>query len=131
MFPTLSAILVIASLASAQWGERVSSMRRGQGTYNPKSAWMVVDSRRRVLPDIDGTRGLSHWSSRSCNESFIVESHFASVENNILSDIRNFHMKMIQAKVANTTEIVKPPPNQDQYLISSFVPERRRWSSKV
>ena len=60
-----------------------------------------------------------------------MESHFASVENNILSDIRNFHMKMIKAKVANTTEIVKPPPNQDQYLISSFVPERRRWSSKV
>ena len=59
MFPTLSAILVSASLTSAQWGEkvgreRVSRLRRGQGTYNPKSAWMVVDSRRRVLPDIDG-----------------------------------------------------------------------------
>ena len=61
----------------------------------------------------------------------LVESHFASVENNILSDIRNFHMKMIQAKVENTTEIVEPETNQDQYLISSFVPERRRWSSKV
>ena len=60
-----------------------------------------------------------------------MESHFASVENNILSDIRNFHMKMIQAKVDNTTEILQPKPNQDQYLISSFVPERRRWSSKV
>ena len=53
------------------------------------------------------------------------------MENNILSDIRNFHMKMIQAKVDNTTEILQPEPNQDQYLISSFVPERRRWSSKV
>ena len=64
-----------------------------------------------------------------------MESHFASVENNILSDIRNFHMKMIRAKVDNTTpaaEIVEPPQtNQDQYRISSFVPERRRWSSKV
>ena len=27
----------------------------GEGTYNPKSAWMIVDSRRRVLPDINGT----------------------------------------------------------------------------
>jgi len=116
-------LLISVSLASGQWGdkvgverererERVHSLRRGQGTYNPKSAWMFVDSRRRVLPDID------------------VESHFASVENNILSDIRNFHMKMIQAKVDNTTEILQPKPNQDQYLISSFVPERRRWSSK-
>jgi hypothetical protein len=26
----------------------------GEGTYNPKSAWMFVDSRRKVLPDIDG-----------------------------------------------------------------------------
>ena len=26
----------------------------GEGTYNPKNAWMFVDSRRRVLPDIDG-----------------------------------------------------------------------------
>ena len=49
--------------------ERVSRLRRGQGTYNPKSAWMVVDSRRRVLPDIDG-RLSSNWSSRSCHECF-------------------------------------------------------------
>ena len=28
--------------------------RADEGTYNPKSAWMMVDSRRRVLPDIDG-----------------------------------------------------------------------------
>ena len=28
--------------------------RGDQGTYNPRSAWMLVDSRRRVLPDIDG-----------------------------------------------------------------------------
>ena len=26
----------------------------GEGTYNPKNAWIFVDSRRRVLPDIDG-----------------------------------------------------------------------------
>ena len=44
-----------------QWGVKVSPeppraprVRPGEGTYNPKSAWMFVDSRRRVLPDIDG-----------------------------------------------------------------------------
>jgi hypothetical protein len=26
----------------------------GGGTYNPRSAWLFVDSKRRVLPDIDG-----------------------------------------------------------------------------
>ena len=30
------------------------SESQGAGTYNPKSAWMFVDKRRRVLPDIDG-----------------------------------------------------------------------------
>ena len=60
MFLLLS-LLISASLARGQWGdkvgrerERVDSLRRGDGTYNPKSAWMFVDSRRRVLPDIDG-----------------------------------------------------------------------------
>ena len=53
------------------------SMQDG-GTYNPKSAWMMVDSRRRVLPDID------------------VEEHFASVESHILSDIHNYHMGEFQ-----------------------------------
>lgn len=48
------------------------------GTYNPKSAWMMVDSRRRVLPDID------------------VEEHFASVESHILSDIHNYHVGEFQ-----------------------------------
>ena len=60
-------LLSLLSLTSGQWGAkvgrgRVGSERRGQGgqggqggTYNPKSAWMFVDSRRRVLPDIDGT----------------------------------------------------------------------------
>ena len=57
---TMFLLLISVGLASAQWGdkverERVNSLRRGQGTYNPKSAWMFVDSRRRVLPDIDGT----------------------------------------------------------------------------
>ena len=48
------------------WGRKVGARREteqkaeeegkddGEGTYNPKSAWMFVDSRRRVLPDIDG-----------------------------------------------------------------------------
>ena len=136
MFLPVLSLLISASLATGGWG-RGSSLRRGgegEGTYNPKSAWMFVDSRRRVLPDIDGRvvlvkRGhLGHVKT-----VVLVESHFASVENNILSDIRNFHMKMIKAKVDNTTaEIVElPQTNQDQYRISSFVPERRRWSSKV
>ena len=43
------------------------------GTYNPKSAWLLVDQRRRVLPDID------------------VNKHFRSVEKHIWEDIRNFH----------------------------------------
>ena len=50
-----------------QWGNKIEktnkidksnqnsqSVDSDQGTYNPKSAWMFVDSRRRVLPDIDG-----------------------------------------------------------------------------
>ena len=134
MFLPVLPLLISASLATGGWG-RGSSLRRGgegEGTYNPKSAWMFVDSRRRVLPDIDGRvvlvkRGhLGHVKT-----VVLVESHFASVENNILSDIRNFHMKMIQAKVDNTTELLEPQTSQDQYRISSFVPERRRWSSKV
>ena len=66
-------LLIATSLATDHWGakvgrERVSSLRRGegregtQGTYNPRSAWMFVDSRRRVLPDIDGT--VYSWSPR-------------------------------------------------------------------
>ena len=48
-----------------QWGGRITTKSpqsktvpgvRGEGTYNPKSAWMFVDSRRRVLPDIDGKK---------------------------------------------------------------------------
>ena len=53
------------------------------------------------------------------------------MENNILSDIRNFHMKLIQAKVDNKTRVAeayRDPFSQDQYRISSFVPERQRWS---
>ena len=109
--------------------ERVVSLRRGEGTYNPKSAWRFVDSRRRVLPDIDGK---VHQVTEVIEVTFVlVESHFASVENNILSDIRNFHMKLIQAKVDNKTRVAeayKDPFSQDQYRISSFVPERQRWS---
>ena len=58
-------------------GGSFRSMQDG-GTYNPKSAWLMVDSRRRVLPDID------------------VEEHFASVESHILSDIHNYHMGEFQ-----------------------------------
>ena len=52
-----------------QWGGRITTKSpqskmsgvRGEGTYNPKSAWMFVDSRRRVLPDIDGKK---YWTAR-------------------------------------------------------------------
>ena len=47
---TVAEILLV-HVVSSQWGER---RVRGEGTYNPKSAWKFVDSRRRVLPDIDG-----------------------------------------------------------------------------
>ena len=53
-------------------GERQQSEERGEGegegegTYNPKSAWMFVDSRRRVLPDIDGR--IVVGSPRSCKD---------------------------------------------------------------
>ena len=126
--------LILVNSGSSQWGakvgrERVVSLRRGEGTYNPKSAWRFVDSRRRVLPDIDGK---VHQVTEVIEVTFVlVESHFASVENNILSDIRNFHMKLIQAKVDNKTRVAeayRDPFSQDQYRISSFVPERQRWS---
>ena len=57
---------LLGACASQQWGNKISKKSynhnatsqiqrvQGEGTYNPKSAWMFVDSRRRVLPDIDG-----------------------------------------------------------------------------
>ena len=55
-------IVMCAGLWGRKVGVRRETERRseqegkedGEGTYNPKSAWMFVDSRRRVLPDIDG-----------------------------------------------------------------------------
>ena len=53
-------------ICESDWKKDVDNMREakeivteddkddGEGTYNPKNAWMFVDSRRRVLPDIDG-----------------------------------------------------------------------------
>ena len=40
-------------------------------------------------------------------------------------------MKLIQAKVDNKSRLEEPyrdPFSEDQYRISSFVPERQRWS---
>ena len=66
------------------------------------------------------------------------------MENNILSDIRNFHMKMLhgtfdktsnrtteqlQQSQAETERRRKEKYDKDQYLISSFKPERQSWSS--
>ena len=64
---------------------------------------------------------------------FLVKSHFASVENNILSDIRSFHMNMLEGSFDNKTDdnsVANPAPGDtDQYLISSFKPERLSWNS--
>ena len=51
------------------WGRKVGDTREteeiddGEGTYNPKNARMFVDSRRRVLPDIDGKRSSNQYNS--------------------------------------------------------------------
>ena len=63
----------------------------------------------------------------------LVKSHFASVENNILSDIRSFHMNMLEGSFDNKTDDNSvdstAPGSGDQYLISSFKPERLSWNS--
>ena len=65
--------------------------------------------------------------------SVLVKSHFASVENNILSDIRSFHMNMLEGGFDNRTDDnssdSRARGDADQYLISSFKPERLSWSS--
>lgn len=43
------------------------------GTYSPKSAWLLVDQRRRALPDID------------------IDKHFNAVENHIWEDIKSYY----------------------------------------
>ena len=97
----------------------------GEGTYNPKSAWMIVDSRRRVLPDIDGN--FDHTlklKPNSVNDT--VREHFKSVENHILSDIHSYHMKNkenLQRKLQEETKKEK-----DQFLKSRFIPSRESWS---
>lgn len=84
----------------------------GEGTYNPKNAWMFVDRRRRVLPDID------------------VEAHFASVENHILSDIHSYHM-VGEARVSEDDNKIADDDwdeeDNDEYVISRFTPDRNIW----
>ena len=66
-----------------------------------------------------------------------VEAHFASVENNILSDIRNYHMmgqQMSKSSSHETTDEMsesdEEEENMDQYIISRFTPERASWRSQ-
>ena len=54
-----------------------------------------------------------------------VASHFASVENNILSDIRSFHMSQPSPGSSGSSS---SSSSQDQLLISSFRPERQSWA---
>ena len=67
--------LTCLNIVICGWGRKVGDTREaeetdavketddGEGTYNPKNAWMFVDSRRRVLPDIDGKRSSNHYNS--------------------------------------------------------------------
>ena len=77
-----------------------------------------------------------------------VKSHFESVENNILSDIRNFHTNLLfgTEESANTSATCCPADtsgslvtlttahpdndshNSQQYIISSFKPDGKSWS---
>ena len=51
-----------------------------------------------------------------------MEAHFASVENNILSDIHNYHM------VGQTTVTEDDDEeDNDEYVISRFTPSRSVW----
>ena len=80
---------------------------------------------------------------------FSVKSHFESVENNILSDIRNFHTNLLFGTEesantdtscchADTSGTPEPGPttghpdnnsdNSQQYIISSFKPDGKSWS---
>ena len=55
----------------------------------------------------------------------LVEEHFASVENHILSDIRSYHMK-VDKEIEEENQWEK-----DQYVISRFIPERESWSLRT
>lgn len=107
------------SLSAGVWGRKVEEREGGsewkedgEGTYNPKSAWMIVDSRRRVLPDID------------------VEAHFASVENHILSDIHSYHSQQMNIDRSSAEDKEMSEEQMDQYIISRFTPERASWRSQ-
>merc|ERR1719483_446880 len=123
----LSLLCFHTVISARGWGRKVGNIREkeekdmveetkdGEGTYNPKNAWMFVDSRRRVLPDID------------------VEAHFASVENHILSDIHSYHMvgqQMTQSEEEDDiAENNWEEEHSDQYVISRFAPDRSSWRS--
>ena len=76
----LALVGVVGQTSSVGAKGQLRKLREGEGsfrslqdggTYNPKSAWMMVDSRRRVLPDID------------------VEEHFAKITPEYSSDLQN------------------------------------------
>ena len=70
MVMVVAGVSLDSVMCAGVWGRKVEGGRDkgrveedGEGTYNPKSAWMLVDSRRRVLPDIDGKRSSNRFNS--------------------------------------------------------------------
>ena len=64
----------LAHLNHPDVGDEVAHQARSMtagGTYNPRSAWLFVDSRRRVLPDIDGNQ-MSSFSLLFLGRQFIT-----------------------------------------------------------
>ena len=53
----------VVDISETEEKDAVEHTDDGEGTYNPKNAWMFVDSRRRVLPDIDGKWSSNHYPS--------------------------------------------------------------------
>ncbi len=51
----------------------------GGGTYNPRSAWLFVDSKRRVLPDIDGNTMSSFYNKQRRHSLSLFPAQWRSI----------------------------------------------------
>ena len=60
----------------------------------------------------------------------IVEAHFASVENHILSDIHSYHSQQMNIDRSSAEDKEMSEEQMDQYIISRFTPERASWRSQ-
>ena len=64
----------------------------------------------------------------------LVEAHFASVENHILSDIHSYHMMGQQMTQSEEEDEIAEDnweeEHSDQYVISRFTPDRSSWRSE-